>query len=117
MVSILQGSLAARLQSALTTAAIPYSLVVQHQVCDSDPFNPVCEWFDHACSGWLDDYSQQDRTGTLIQVNDRKCFILCSSLDIDPTTADKLVVSGDTYQIVHVARDAASTCWVIQARA
>jgi hypothetical protein len=116
MPSILSGSLAERLSDALTSAEIPFPLTVQHGESNQDPFNPEIVWVDHDCSGWLDDYSLQDKAGTLIQVNDRKVFILCNSLDLVPTTADKLVVSGSTYQIINVALDPASTCWVIQAR-
>ncbi|ABE62949.1 hypothetical protein Nham_2154 [Nitrobacter hamburgensis X14] len=113
---LLDGSLAARLTDALVAADLPYALTVQHGVDNGDPFNPETTWVDHSCTGWVDDYSLQDKAGTLIQVNDRKVFILCNSLDLVPTTADKLVVSGSTYQIINVALDPASTCWVVQAR-
>lgn len=117
MTSLLEGSLAARLQSALTTAQIPFSLTVQHGVSNDDPFNPEIVWTDYEASGWVDDYSLQDRTGTLIEVNDRQIYILVNTLSITPATTDRVVTGGKTYTIVSVRRDPASTCWVIQARA
>ncbi|MEH6950615.1 hypothetical protein V4R08_04605 [Nitrobacter sp. NHB1] len=110
------GTLATRLSAALNSAGIPYGLTLQHQESDNDPFNPTVTWVDHDAQGWVDNYSQQDLTGTLIQANDRKVFIVCSSLDLTPATVDRLVISGITYTVVNVALDPASTCWVIQAR-
>lgn len=111
------GTLADILAGALIANDLPYPLVVQHLESDGDPFNPTTTWVSHACSGFVDDYSLQDKAGTLIEANDRKVFILCSSLDLTPSPTDRLVVSGKPYTIISVQRDPASTCWVLQARA
>lgn len=113
---LLDGSLAQTLTDALIAHDLPYALKVQHLESNGDPFNPETVWVDHACTGWVDDYSQQDKAGTLIQANDRKAFVVCSSLDIDPSPTDRLVVSGATFTIISVTKDPAELCWVVQAR-
>lgn len=113
---LLDGSLAERLTDALVAADLPYAITVQHQESDGDPFNPTFVWIDHECTGWLDSFDAHDIDGTLILQTDRKAFIILSSLDMTPSTSDRLVVSGVTYTIINVQRDPASTCWVLQAR-
>lgn len=113
---LLDGSLAQTLTDALIAHDLPYALKVQHLESNGDPFNPETVWVDHACMGWVDDYAAQDVDGTLIRQTDRKAFVLCSSLDIDPSPTDRLVVSGATFTIVSVQRDPAGACWVVQAR-
>lgn len=113
---LLDGTLAARLTDALVAADLPYAITVQHLESDEDPFNPTTTWVDHDCTGWLDTFDARDIDGTLILQTDRKAFVILSSLDMTPSTNDRLVVSGVTYTIINVQRDPASTCWVLQAR-
>ncbi|MBN9007336.1 MAG: hypothetical protein J0H40_18220 [Rhizobiales bacterium] len=110
------GTLATRLTDALVAADLPYALTVQHLESDDDPFNPTTTWVDHDCTGWVDDYSAHDVDGTLILQTDRKAFVLTSSIDIEPSTSDRLVVNGVTYTIISTSIDPAGTAYVIQAR-
>ena len=113
---LLDGSLAARLTDALVATDLPYSLVVQHQESDGDPFNPTLVWVDHDCTGWLDTFDANDIDGTLIKATDVKAFVILSSLDMTPSTTDRLVANGTTYTIANVQRDPADACWIVQAR-
>ncbi|KIZ33650.1 hypothetical protein OO17_28235 [Rhodopseudomonas palustris] len=70
----------------------------------------------HDCSGWTDNYSQIDHADSNVQVNDRKVYVLCSTLAITPTTADTVTIAGATYAIVNVQRDPAGAAWVMQCR-
>jgi hypothetical protein len=111
------GTLADRLTDALIAADLPYDVAIVRQESNGDPFNPELTDVTHACSGWVDDYAAHDVDGTLILQSDRKAFVLCSSLDITPSTSDRLVAQSKTYTIASVQRDPASACWVVQARA
>jgi hypothetical protein len=113
---LLDGSLAQTLTDALIAHDLPYALTVRRTESNGDPFNPEQVTTDYAASGWVDDYAAQDVDGTLIRQTDRKAFVLCSSLDIDPSPTDRLVVSGATFTIISVQRDPAGACWVVQAR-
>lgn len=64
----------------------------------------------------MDDYAERDRDGTLVQVNDRRVYILVSSLDITPTTASRVTVDDVQYSIISVSRDPAGAAWVLQGR-
>ncbi|WP_448031981.1 hypothetical protein [Bradyrhizobium liaoningense] len=109
--------LATELQDALSAFDIPMACVVTRFVESGPPFDPVLTPVDHACSGWIDNYTQLDHVDSAVQINDRKAFVLCSSLDITPTTADQFKLGGVSYSIISVQRDPAGACWVIQARA
>lgn len=113
---LLDGTLADRLVSRLVAAGLPYALTVQHLESDNDQFNPTTTWVDHACTGFLDTFAARDIDGTLILATDVKAFVVCSSLDITPTTTDRLVANGTTYTIINVQRDPAGAAWVVQAR-
>lgn len=115
--SILDGSLATELTDALSAFDIPMACVVTRNEVSGPPFDPTITPVAHPCSGWVDNYAQLDHVDSAVQINDRKAFVLCSSLDITPTTADKLAIGSVNYVIVRVERDPAGACWVIQARA
>ena len=115
--SILDGELADLLTDALTNADIPQSCVVTRQEQSGPDYAPIITNVPYDCQGWIDDYAERDRDGTLVQVNDRRVFILCASLDITPSTADSVTVDGVSYSIISVQRDPAGAAFVIQARA
>lgn len=109
--------LATELQDALSAFDIPMACVVTRMVASGPPFDPVLTPVPHACQGWRDTYSAQDLINTAIIATDIKVFVVASSLDIVPTTADTLTLNGIVYTIVNVSADPAGACWVIQARA
>lgn len=115
--SILDSELATILTDALTAFDIPQSCVVTRNEVSGPPFDPIITPVAHPCKGWVDNYNQIDHVDSSVMVNDRKVFVVCSSLDIVPSTADTLTISGTTYAIVSVQRDPARACWVIQGRA
>ncbi|SDJ34082.1 hypothetical protein SAMN05216338_104665 [Bradyrhizobium sp. Rc2d] len=111
------GSLATTLTDALSAFDIPMACTITRMEESGPPFDPVITPVDHACMGWIDNYTQLDHVDSAVQINDRKAFVLCSSLDITPTTADQFKSGGVSYVIVNVQRDPAGAAWVIQARA
>ena len=115
--SILDSELADTLTEALSAFDIPQSCVVTRMEVSGPEWDPTLTPVDHACSGWIDNYTQLDHVDSAVQINDRKAFVLCSSLDITPTTADQFKLGGVSYSIVNVQRDPASAAWVLQARA
>jgi hypothetical protein len=117
--SILDGELADELTDALDAAGIPYAATVTRMLPGDGPsHNPGPSTPDpHACQGWVDEYDQDHRDGTLIQANDRKVIIVASSLDIVPTTAETVTIRGATYSIIRVALDPAGAVYEMQARA
>ncbi|MDF3810080.1 MULTISPECIES: hypothetical protein [Rhodopseudomonas] len=114
--SILDGYLAEQLTDALVNADIPQAAVVTAQEMSGPPWDPVLTDVPHDCSGWTDNYSQIDHADSNVQVNDRKVYVLCSTLAITPTTADTVTIAGATYAIVNVQRDPAGAAWVMQCR-
>jgi hypothetical protein len=51
-----------------------------------------------------------------VQVNDRKVFIVASTLAITPAPGNTTTIGGSTYSIITVQRDPAGACWVLQCR-
>jgi len=52
----------------------------------------------------LVDYSQRDLSGTLVETTDRKALVSIDGFNDVPTIADRLEVSGETYQIISLSR-------------
>lgn len=100
----------------LTALAVRRSTFVPNPETPWDPSSGTTEELDHACSGWVDTYAQSDVNGSTIQQGDRRVFILASTLDIEPTTADHVPLDGSAYGIVSVGRDPAGAAWVLQCR-
>lgn len=115
--SILDGYLADQLTDALIGADIPKACVVTTQESSGPPWDPTVEDVPHACRGWVDNYTQLDQVNSNVQVNDRKVYVLRSTLAITPTTADSVTIDGLTYSIINVQLDPAGTAWVCQCRA
>jgi len=114
--SILDGELAATLTDALIEADIPGALVIRRQETSGPPWDPVTSDVDYNCMGWIDDYDAASRAGSLVQQNDRKVFVVASTLVIAPIVTDRLVVGTTLYTIIGVQRDPAGACWVLQCR-
>lgn len=111
------GSLATTLTDALSAFDIPMACVVTRMVESGPPFDPVLTPVPHACQGWRDTYSAQDLANSSILMTDIKVFVVASSLDIVPSTADTITLNGTVYSIVNVSADAAGAAYVVQARA
>ncbi|MCT8999121.1 hypothetical protein [Chelativorans intermedius] len=116
MASILQGEIAAEIVAALEAERVPYALTLVRQETGGDPWDPIIVDVPYDCRGWRDDYSLDERDGTLIQQDDVRVFIIASSLAIEPTTADTISLAGVSHSIVSVKRDPAGALWEVQAR-
>ena len=114
--SILDGYLADQLTDALTAADIPMACVVTVQETSGPDYDPTITYVPYACSGWVDTYSTLDHVDSAVLVNDRKIFIVASSLAITPAPPNTVTIAGTTYTVISVERDPAGACWVLQAR-
>jgi hypothetical protein len=56
---------------------------------------------DTSLKGLFQDINDEEVKG-LIQADDRKCMIAADALSFIPSTADKIVAAGITYQIIKV---------------
>lgn len=115
--SVLDSELATILTDALSAFDIPYALTITRNEVSGPPFDPVITPIAHSCQGWRDQYSAQDLINTAILATDVKAFVVASSLDIVPSTADTLTLNGTVYSIMNVSADPATACFIIQARA
>lgn len=100
---------------------MPYAITITRtEITGGDPWDPgsgTPTSVDHAGSGWVDAYDLDTIDGSLILSTDTRVMIVAASLDIEPTTADTLTISGVTYSIISVKRDPAGACWDVQCRA
>ena len=58
---------------------------------------------DTTVKGFLEDVNARE-VNDLIQSDDRRLTIAASSLTYEPTTADRVVISSTTYQIIRVEK-------------
>ena len=56
---------------------------------------------DTSTKGFIEDISDK-QVNDLIQANDRLCTVAASSLTNTPTTEDRVVISGVSYQIIEI---------------
>jgi hypothetical protein len=105
------------LNEALLASDVLGDCVVTVQVVSGPPFDPEITNVDHACSGWFDTYAAFEHADSTILVNDRKVFLLASSLDIVPVPLNTITINSQTYSIISVALDAAGVAYVCQCRA
>lgn len=70
------------------------------------------------CRGVIEDYSDGQMQGSLVQVGDRIVLILGDSLPsgIVPQTGDQVTIEGSTFDIIRVARDPAAASYTCQVR-
>lgn len=116
VVSILDGYLAEQLTDALTAADIPQSATVTVQEISGPPWEPVITDVPYACSGWVDNYATIDHVDSNVQVNDRKVFIVASTLTPTPVPGNTVTIAGATFSVISVALDPAGAAWVLQCR-
>jgi len=72
---------------------------------------------EHVCNAITSHYSAREREGTSILATDIK--VLASTLDIDPTPADSLIIGGETFKIVDAMPldpGGVVLMWTLQAR-
>jgi len=121
MVSPLQGALAARIGRAF--ANIFYEATVQRTLMTGpiDPGKPQTPGarttVSYPCKGIVDTYSDYAIAETLVDAQDRKILILATSISIEPTDGDRVVIRGETYMIISVKTDPAKAVWELQCRA
>ena len=120
--SILQGELASEVAANLIDADVPYDIVVTRATeGDRDPYDPDGETTvtitEHVGKGWVEQYSDEARDGTLIDDRDVRVMILTSTIDIVPTdSTDSVTAEGSVFNIQSVHRDASGALHVVQAR-
>lgn len=120
MASPLEGALAQTIGKAMgglfyactVTREIPGSTEAPYSPWAPGPSTPVA----YQCKGLVDTYSAYERQNTLIAAGDVKVLILAATLDITPTTADKVTIRGTEYAIVDVSTDPATAVWTLQCR-
>jgi hypothetical protein len=116
MTSILDGELAETLVDALDNARLPQAMSITREEVDpeSPPWDPSSITVSYACRGWVDEYKATDRLDGSVSVNDRKAYVLVSSLATTPTSTDHLVLGSLNYSIARIDRDPAGAAWVLQ---
>ncbi len=114
--SILDGYLAEQLSDALINADIPQSAVVTVQETSGPVWDPIITDVPYACSGWVDNYATIDHVDSNVQVNDRKVFIIASTLAVTPVPGNTVAIAGSPFSIISVALDPAGCAWVCQCR-
>ena len=85
-----------------------------------DPWAPIFNPTQHPVFVVVGQYDQEERDGTLIQMNDLKITLSTEGLTIEPNTADKFRMDGTDYTIVRVspvAPDGDAKVYELQVRA
>lgn len=114
--SILTGYLAEQLTDALTAFDIPMSCVVTRQETTGPEWDPVFSDVPYACNGWTDTYEAAEHVDSSILVNDRKVYVVASTLAIVPVPGNTIAIAGSSFTIIAVQLDPAGTAWVCQCR-
>jgi hypothetical protein len=120
MASPLEGALAQTIGKAMGGLFYECSLIRETPGSTSPPYSPWAPGpsttVDYPCKGMVDTFSAYERTNTLIAAGDVKVLVLAATLDIAPTTADKVSIRGTEYAIVDVSTDPATAVWTLQCR-
>jgi hypothetical protein len=111
------GSLAEEIAEGLAAADIPFDVTLLEQVVSGPPHNPTIDYVDHPCKGFAESYDNLLIAASAVQANDVKVMVLATTLDITPTTADRVSVRGVSYSIISVSTDPAGALFELQARA
>jgi hypothetical protein len=110
--------LANRLAKRIEAAGVAYDLaVVRHVTTGGPAWDPTFEDEPHPCRGFIDQWTDDELDGTLIESGDVKIIVIVQSLDIQPTTADSITARGQTFAIVSVMPDPALATYTVQGRA
>jgi hypothetical protein len=119
--SILEGQLADEVTAALDAADVPYAITVTRTVTEpgEEEWDPPVEVVtNYPCRGWVENYDDDDLTGTVIDQRDVRVMILTTSITIIPTDdTDTITVEGRQLSIINVKHDASGALFIIQARA
>jgi hypothetical protein len=119
--SILSGELAETIGDALIDADIPFDIVITRTFYTEgpNPWEPGEEVSTaYPCRGWVENYSDDAVSGTLIDARDVRVMVLTTSISIVPTdVTDRVAIGGRTFTIINVKHDASGALYVIQARA
>lgn len=67
-----------------------------------DAWNPTQSATDYDCTLVVTDYSLYERASGLIGATDRKVLVSTDGVSISPTSADKLVIGSNVYEIKRV---------------
>lgn len=120
MVSLLSGSLAATINSALSSTFLDATLtrdVVQPTSPAYDPADPPAPTpVSYTCKAIRDNYSVSDRLNSSIAAGDVKILILVNSLSVTPVVNDRITIQGSTFSAVRIDVDPANAVWTIQGR-
>ena len=87
-----------------------------------NPANPTQgtnpQTVNYACVGIVVEYSTRDIDGELVTARDRRITIPSTSLPsgIEPGSGDRVIIDGNTYEIVRVTRDAFGASFEVQGR-
>ncbi|ARQ01708.1 head-tail joining protein [Pseudorhodoplanes sinuspersici] len=108
--------LAPELVDALYAAGIPGAAVLTVQTIGGTALEPTVIDTPHICAAWVDDYEASQVDGTSILRNDRKVYVVASSLSVTPVAGNTITINGSTYTVINVERDPAGACFVLQAR-
>lgn len=119
--SILEGELADAMSAALNDAGVPYAVTVARTT--TAPPNPATPHIpgspttaNHACRGWVDAWTQDERADATITEHDVKVIILLAGLAIVPRSGDDVTVHGATYSVIAVQTDPAMATATLQVR-
>jgi hypothetical protein len=119
MVSPLLGSLAATINSAMSSLFIDATLT--RQVVPSspsyDPADPPAPVpVNYSCKAVRDRYSVSDKRNPNIIQGDVKILVLVNSLSVEPQKDDLITIQGASFSVVDFDVDPANALWTIQGR-
>lgn len=75
---------------------------IRRQTLGGPSYDPSVTVTDHTCTLVVLDIDLSKVDGTLIELADKMAYVSTAGLSIEPTTADKIVVSGKEYAIKNV---------------
>jgi hypothetical protein len=127
MASLLEGSLAATIGSALSGIFMDATLSRDVVVGPTDPYDPSTGTRSttvYACKAIHEDWSLGYKRDNLVSSEDRKVLILAASLVVEPRPGDRITVRSSTFTVVPsgtsgqaaVSTDPAKAVWILRAR-
>jgi len=81
-----------------------WAAILRRIANSGDGWNPAQSNTDYTVTCAVMQYATREIDGTLVQAGDRRIIISPNGLEIEPTTRDKLIVGGETYQILRVEK-------------
>jgi hypothetical protein len=114
--SILDGYLHDTLTDALSGFDLPMACVVTRTESSGPEWDPVMTPVPYAASGWIDQYQAAEHVDSSILVNDRKVYVVASTLAIVPVPGNTIAIAGSSFTVIATALDPAGVAWVMQCR-